>query len=78
MPIFKTTVSVTVYFQAKNKTEARREINDATLAQIAQEITDGLWIGGNHTSTAVERVPPDAVAFELQAIGNDGDFFNLI
>jgi hypothetical protein len=70
--IKKSTVSFTVLH-----TEYER-LEGMSLEQILAECDEGGFVGAYHINVETEDVPPENVELELFAVGNDGDFFNLL
>jgi hypothetical protein len=66
--ITKTVVQVTILHLAEDR------VDGTGLGHIAFQIDEGDWVGQSKIVTE-EAVPDDKVAEELQALGNDGTFF---
>jgi hypothetical protein len=75
MPVFKTTLTVTVMQEADSAEEAARTVAEIGLVELAYEINGGSWIGTVNDGPTVE-VSADMLVGELKAIGNDGSFFD--
>ena len=69
-PIYKHTFSVVVFSEEKDTDQL------ASLDEIDYQITEGHCIGESKHVSSVE-VPTCNIEAELQAIGNDGGFFNM-
>jgi hypothetical protein len=76
MPVFKATMTVTFLFEANSEEGANAAVAYVEPETVIDLMTTGDWIGGVKMSTA-EEIPGEKVKAELQAIGNDGEFFDL-
>ena len=68
--IRKTVLSIVILHYDSDKME------NYTLAELLDECDTGSMIRGSATPVSSEILSPDAVAGELEAIGNDGTFFD--
>jgi len=71
MKIAKVIIQTTVLLPA----DELPRLEGASLSDIEQETSEGLWIGMS-SRTSVETLPPEKISTELKAIGNDGTFFD--
>jgi hypothetical protein len=75
MKVFKTTVSFDVYLAAEDEDDATKQLQDYSLNELINETEDGEFIGSPPHKTPPVEVPAENLQRELQAIGNDGTFF---
>jgi len=76
MPIYKTTITVTVFHEAYDQQAAETNMAHRELEEVASQIDSGDWIGQTEIGPTV-RVPRSKLKSELLAIGNDGTFFEM-
>ena len=74
MPVFKTTYTITVFGEFDSLEAAEAVFNNVDEDVVMREIREGDWLGEAGVGDIVE-VPPDQLKAELEAIGNDGEFF---
>lgn len=67
--IMRTTVTVTILHPVDETPDG------LSLEEIGRQMDDGGWIGQSAVTTS-DAVPDDAIRAELQALGNDGAFFD--
>ncbi len=72
MAVCKATVTMTVFF---DEDDAPR-FNGATLEAILYQVDEGDWIGSSIHKSEPKVVPDEELQQELEAIGNDGSFFD--
>lgn len=77
MPVFKTTITVTVLGEFDAIGDADSFFSNASMDRVLQEMEEGDLIGQSHVGETVE-VPQSALQAELLAIGNDGEFFDFL
>jgi hypothetical protein len=76
MAIYKAIMQIPVFLSADNLDEARELLTGCRMDDFHREIAIGDWIGGEFGPTTVTEVPDHQIETELQAIGNDGSFFD--
>lgn len=72
MPVVKATIEVTV-FLPQDEVET---LQSASLSDIEHHVTHGSWIAGGLDRGVPTVVPREGLQEALQAIGNDGTFFD--
>lgn len=72
MAVMKATISMEVYFTEEDAARFR----GATLEEVLYEVDQGGWIGGSPKKSEPVTVPAENVRAEMEAIGNDGSFFD--
>lgn len=75
MPVFKATYNMSVFGEFPTRKDAEAYFSNADLSKVLEEADFGDLIASTHCA-AIENVRADKVRSELQAIGNDGDFFD--
>lgn len=70
MKINKTTIMITILHPADEKLPY-------DLSAVLEEMDNG-WAVGQETSRDVQSVPDEHVRRELNALGNDGEFFDYL
>jgi hypothetical protein len=76
MPVHKATITVTVFLSEPDLDAACERLRESSLKDIAYEMDEGDMVGA-YQVVKVEQVTPDRVKAELEAVGNDGTFFEL-
>lgn len=74
MPIYKAELTVTVLAEYPDGSRFAEALQGASLSEIADMTDLGDWIG-QIQGKKITEVPPQDVRKELEAIGNDGTFF---
>lgn len=74
--IYKGTITFTVMGSAGTAEEFERMLQGMSLAQIIEDADSEGLIRGDHKIEQVEHIHRDDVSDELQAVGNDGSFFD--
>ncbi len=72
MAVMKATISFDVFFDEE---EASR-FNASSLEDVLYEVDEGGWISSSPTKTIPQAVAPEHLQAEMEAIGNDGSFFD--
>jgi hypothetical protein len=76
MEIYKGRLTIDVMGAFENAEAFRATLSNMTLAEILEDADSGQMISGGHAIESVTHVHRDDVGDELQAIGNDGSFFD--
>lgn len=77
MAIQKIVVSVTIMGEADSPEDFANRLSEMSLTQMDEETDCGDMIGSVSIGRGV-TIPQDKVKRELEAFGNDGDFFNML
>lgn len=77
MPVFKTTITVTVLSDWDSLARAQAHFERTDLAEIVEDLADGIMLGNTHVGGTVEIAEQDLKAEQI-ALGNDGSFFDTI
>lgn len=77
MPIFKTAITITVLGEFESRGAAQAWFDNANPYTILNEMDDGDLVGQTSVGE-VEEVPESDVESELEAVGNDGTFFDMV
>jgi len=71
--VVKCTVSLEVFLHA----DELQKFKNMSLEDILYEVTDGGWIAGSPKKGDPVAIPRDELQGEMEAIGNDGSFFDI-
>lgn len=74
--VYKATITLEVMGTAQSERAFKAEIEGMSLEDILEETDSGSMIAGTKTVTEIKHVNRDELSDELQAIGNDGSFFD--
>lgn len=70
--VVKATVSMEVFFPA----DEEHRFRNMSLDDILYEVSEGTWIGGSPMKGETVEIPREELRSQLEAIGNDGSFFD--
>lgn len=74
--VYKATIQVEVMGYAESEAAFRAQVSGMSMNDIEEETDSGSMIGGSKAVTAVTAIAREDLAGELQAVGNDGTFFD--
>lgn len=77
MPVQRVTLAVTLLLEAETPSAAADQVQALNLCEIDRQIDTGDWIGQFEVS-GYTQIHPDNVKPALEAMGNDGTFFDLL
>lgn len=76
LEVYKGRITIDVMGASENAADFMETLGRMSLSEILQDADDGMLISGTPVIESVAHVHRDDVAEELQAVGNDGSFFD--
>lgn len=73
--VYKVVLRLPLLARATSADELRRRLAGMGIEEVLFEINEGDMIGGTRSIEMIEHVPASEIEKELQAVGNDGTFF---